>query len=198
MPDIQCFMLDEIDMVRTSLRRFSFGAEKCPSVYGYHNAEVHFCDLPHNRSVLVDCDELERAHTPPRDDARWPRKCGCGYEFKPSDEWQLFIDRLYKRSDTGAILTVKAAGPGAMWFASWAGFTDNIHHAARGGGPHLLVKLPDGRTWDIDSKSSNGTGWTRNGQPPLVVASPSILTEGYHGYLGGSRGERPGFLVECP
>ncbi len=89
--------------------------------------------------------------------------------------------------------------PGAMWFAPWlTNLRDSIHFEAlpadvRAKG-HLLVKTPGG-DWDVDSKSANGTGWTRTGEPPLVTARPSIGVPWpemkYHGFLSD------GFLVPC-
>lgn len=74
-------------------------------------------------------------------------------------------------------------------------------------GPY--VKLPDGRTWYIDSRASNcdkpGDSshrcWVRHGEPPNLTVDKigntcgagggSIATDGYHGFLRG------GFLERC-
>lgn len=52
--------------------------------------------------------------------------------------------------------------------------------------PPICCVLPDGGHWVIDSKSSNGSGWTITGEAPNLTASPSIwgsMPNGYHGWL---------------
>ncbi len=72
----------------------------------------------------------------------------------------------------------------------------------------LTCLCPNGREWTVDARSSNGNGWQvsfgdaepgdaligigpRQYAPARVIASPSILVPGYHGFLGHS-GARPG------
>ena len=47
----------------------------------------------------------------------------------------------------------------------------------------ICVVCPNGETWEIDRWSSNGTGWTVTGDLPNITCSPSIVVEGYHGFL---------------
>jgi len=93
--------------------------------------------------------------------------------------------------------------PGDMFWAPW------LHHDGkclywdncddpRG---HLIVVLPNGHQWDVDSRASNCTMpedrthrcWVRTGEPPNVTAGKSghtcaagagsILSGDYHGFL---------------
>ncbi|HVC33556.1 MAG TPA: organomercurial lyase [Chloroflexota bacterium] len=74
--------------------------------------------------------------------------------------------------------------PGDLWWdPEFAGWLDSEAHQARGGGPHLIVQLPNGWDWDLDAPMSNGPGWWRTGEPPKVTALPSVIAEGYHGFL---------------
>lgn len=76
--------------------------------------------------------------------------------------------------------------PGDMWFdPDFAGKWDSEAHTERGGGPHLIVRLPNGWDWDVDGLMSNGPGWERAGEPPHVTAAPSIVAGDYHGWLRG-------------
>lgn len=49
--------------------------------------------------------------------------------------------------------------------------------------PPIEVVLPNGECWEVDRKSSNGTGWVITGDLPRITATPSILAKGYHGFL---------------
>lgn len=49
--------------------------------------------------------------------------------------------------------------------------------------PPIEVVLPNGETWEIDRKSSNGDGWLVTGELPRITCAPSILARGYHGFL---------------
>lgn len=192
MSRIQCFLLVPTGNQRRSLRRFCFGQqETCP--HGYHDASATLDVVPDTEEPTGD----SWSH----DDSRWPTKCDkCSYVFTEKDEWQLFHETEYRRSDTSEPTTLREASAGAMWWATWmSNSPGSVHHQAQGGGPHLILKTPAG-DWDIDSKSSNGSGWTRTGEPPLVVARPSIGVGQpfqYHGFLGGQGGNEPGWLVEC-
>jgi hypothetical protein len=50
--------------------------------------------------------------------------------------------------------------------------------------PPICVVCPNGEQWEIDRWSSNGTGWTVSGDLPDICVSPSIVVDGYHGFLG--------------
>jgi len=47
----------------------------------------------------------------------------------------------------------------------------------------ICVVGPNGRWWEIDRKSSNGDGWRVSGELPNITCAPSIVLDGYHGYL---------------
>ena len=193
---IDCFFLEPVNEVEESLRRFVFStAEGKPlctrQPNTYHNAEVVLGTLPWNRPEGGSGgDNFDH------EDPRWPKACECGYVFQPDDHWQHNLTRLYVRRDTGAKMTISDAPPGAMWYANWLGNIEEYRERSPDGGI-LILKTPGG-DWNIDSKSSNGPGWTRTGTPPKVTANPSIgigrKPDGswdYHGWL------RDGQLIEC-
>jgi hypothetical protein len=50
--------------------------------------------------------------------------------------------------------------------------------------PPISVMLPSGQVWCIDQQASGmKSGWTVTGTIPVLTAAPSILVEGYHGFL---------------
>ncbi len=49
--------------------------------------------------------------------------------------------------------------------------------------PPLCIVGPNGETWEVDRRSSNGDGWSVSGEWPHVTCSPSIVLNGYHGFL---------------
>jgi hypothetical protein len=196
----QCFSMEPTTQVRMSLRRYTFAfvdgvvVRDC-SVHGSHDASVEIGD--------AEADSMPRQYegSPvhgdlwPHDDARWPARCECGYQFGPGDKWQFNPDTLYRRVDTGELVTQRSAPAGAMRdAASWLrNFKSG--YIAGADGKMLQCKLPDGIWWTIDGPASNAPpdqlGWTRTGEIPNITARPSILTPGYHGFLTA------GFLEEC-
>jgi hypothetical protein len=135
------------------LRRFSF-VDGCPGDVRYHNAHVRL----EGERGLDDCPRLHDgdaltgdlwAH----DDARWPAKCAsCDYVFTPADDWQFSPVRLYRRSDTGELIALRDAPPGAIWNASW--LSENPEYRGPDG-RSLMGRCPDGRDWMMDSRASN-------------------------------------------
>lgn len=131
-------------------------------------------------------------------DPRWPTRCECGHAFTGKDP--RYVDRptLWQRSDTGELVTLHDAPPGAMWYADW------YPAGQRGPDGHVLIVNTPAGHWNVDGKSTNGSGWERFGVPPRVTANPSILFHphrveghpepqgGYHGWL------RDGKLIEVP
>ena len=92
--------------------------------------------------------------------------------------------------------------PGFCWFAPWYVTADrqatgdwlskdectkilSIHYMDDWHGKRfpLVVICPDGSEWMVDQKSSNGTGWTVTGEPPIITCAPSIVVDNYHGFL---------------
>jgi hypothetical protein len=112
---LKCFLLipDE-GLTRHSLRRYVSGDNKCPGIYGWHNAE-NVID-----PILVRPEGATNGTNRPetsKEDPRWPAHCACGYQFQPKDEWQERWEPLYRSSDTGELYTLHDAPVGAMWFA---------------------------------------------------------------------------------
>jgi hypothetical protein len=171
---------------------------ECPLKWGYHNAEVLIDEVPYR---LVDSDDGCRKHEEFdgaqrveqfNGDPRWPAKCECGYEFTPGDDWQVFTSTIYVRTDTNERITLRSAGPGAMWNADWLR-TLSVGTHRPSDGIALMVRTPAG-DWFVDGKAKNGPGWDRTGDPkanpPTVSAYPSIgvgtaPNYDYHGWLRG-------------
>lgn len=177
----RCFLIEPAGVVRWGLRRYTNSASPSPCAtspgdWGSHNAVADGGEEP---AVLDEHGYILNGtrDIPSADDPRWPRQCACGYAFRPDDQSQKWVESLYRRLDTGELVTLREAPPGAMWDATWM-------PGGRGpDGRSLCVKLPDGREWWVDGPSANGPGWERRGEPPTISASPSIATPGYHGWL---------------
>lgn len=178
-----CVLLIATDRARLSLRRYASGKLCSTSGHGIHDASTAIGTAPivigERGTWHVDAEEL------PHTDPRWPAACTCGYRFEDGDAWQLFQDRLYRREDTGALLTLREAEPGMLWDASW--FVEMGW--AGPDGRSLVMRLPGNGEWTIDGPSQNGPGWERTGEPPRITVRPSILSypstagPGYHGWL---------------
>ncbi len=208
---IKCFFLEETGKTRLTLRRYSSG--NCPATGGsYHNAEAPLFDANErfefddrlNWSVYHHDGPQSREEVSEQYADRWPAQCACGYAFTDSDPFQIFSRHLYRRTDTGEILTAKEAPAGAMCWAPWADayFRPQLSHA-------LVVILPGGREWMPDSRASNCTRrdddrhhcWVMRGLVPDVTVDKngdtcsagagSISVPGWHGFL------RNGYLEEC-
>jgi hypothetical protein len=113
---------------------------------------------------------------------------------------------LFRRMDTGELMTLRDAPVGAMWDVSW--YKDTYYHKPNYDGIHLAIRTPGG-TWDIESRANNCTMpdddthrcWIRHGTVPDITVDKdgltcgagagSILSGGYHGFL------RQGVLVDC-
>ena len=104
---------------------------------------------------------------------------------------------LYRRTDTGEVLTLKQAGVGAMWDADW------MPDVFKGPDGICLVVQTPGGTWMVDNEASNCTRkgdrshacWVRHGDPreckvtvdkngdTCAAGAGSILAGDYHGFL---------------
>jgi len=196
MPSIRCFVLEPTGRAQRSLRRYVSSSDKtraCPLPFGYHDASRPF-DVVRVRRAANGTWRISSSGAPPHRDRQWPKRCACGYRFLADDQWQLFSEVIYRRTDTREEMTLREAPVGAMWNADWM---SSFNKGADG--RCLVVKTPGGE-WmvDGDSYNSDGTlqhspGWTRSGEWPDVTASPSILMHrgGYHGWLRG------GYLVDA-
>lgn len=195
MSQIKCFWLEPTGTVNKGLRRYRVGHGNCIGKFNFHNAE---CTIEKNASI-ASCPRVTEDGYPitgdfwDHEDVRWPTKCDyCEYFFGISDAWQFFINRVYRRTDTGEFTTLENAPVGAMWNSSYGG-TER-----RGAdGISLMLKTPGGDWW-VDGPSilegvvKNNAAWTRTGVVPDVTAMPSIHIPGsYHGWL------RDGYLNKC-
>lgn len=216
MGPVQCYMIEPTDQVRQALRRSSpsvWDKELKKLIYAGctahdgrdHEAAMQIEDAP----VILSAEGYIQNSIQPlnKNDPRWPIHCACGYQFQEGDEWRLSAERIYRRTDTGVLITLREAEPGAMWYAPWIG---NFFHPQLPGGP-IIVKLPDGTDWQPDSMATNCTMrddfkqerhhcWVIKGEPPNLTVSKdgptcaagagSIQSPHWHGFL------RDGYLVE--
>lgn len=211
----QTFWLEPTEEVAVGMRRYARTSEpgngwSCEA--GYHSALTYIGRAP----AQVDDDatvRLEGRSEVPHDDPRWPTHCqhGCGYEFTEDDHWQPWQLRIFRRTDTGELRVLHgsagapfapSAEPGACWDAAW------IPYDRGEDGIYLMVRLPDGHDWAVDSQASNCTRpgephrcWVRHGDPrecrvtvdkngdTCAAGAGSIATPGWHGFL------RNGLLV---
>lgn len=192
---IKVFFIEPTDKERRWLRRYSLGV----------HPDKHYCQA---MRPLGDFDKSR-----PWDDYKreeWPTACdSCSHPFKDTDEFQKFDRTLYTRKDTGEMMTLQDAPPGACWNAHW--YVDHEYNRGKMGsgyntGPDgrcLVVKLPDGHDWIIDSRCSNCTKpdnnehfcWVRHGRPEdgtlhvdkkgdtCSAGAGSIATPNWHGFL---------------
>jgi len=182
----------------------------CPNCGGKGNPGYHNARVP-----LAQTDELEdwklggRVEDYP--DERWPTQCDHCDEPVPVGKLGLDLphgERVYRQvfrkrrynTDSGS------PEPGDMFWSTWR------HAKTKEGyipscewdncdGKHLIVVLPNGFEWDVDSRASNCTMpndrkhrcWVRSGTPPKVnvdkkgltckAGAGSIAAAGYHGFL---------------
>lgn len=209
---VQTFWLEPTNDVAVGLRRYSDGEGGMDCAHGYHSALVY--------TGLEPADRTADGYLAPRpmveNDPRWPTHCGepdCGYEFRDIDHWQMWQEQVYRRTDTDELRVLHqgapapeapAAEPGACWNASWMPVN------WRGpDGIALMVRLPDGHDWHVDSRASNCGRpdddvhhcWVRHGDPrechvtvdkngdTCQAGAGSIQSPGWHGFL------RDGWLV---
>lgn len=183
-----CFWMEPTEEVEIHLRRYAggYGSNCCSmSGLGYHNKWLAV-ERGHVHSYPTVYGDVW-----PHNDPRWPTGCDCGYLFQPTDHWQFCPVDLYRRPDTGQLLTQHSAPPGAMLDAAWR--ADFTGYRVGADGILLDVKLPDGTWWCVDGPTTDehgvkGGGWQRTGVIPHVSATPSIVIgnrsrPSYHGFL---------------
>lgn len=133
----------------------------------------HRIDLPW-QSGEGGPDEL-RATDPEWDAAPWPEtcpECGATIDYEAEGTWRSMGGiTYYRRTDTGEVKRIGEHEPGAMWNATW--MADAIHGQD---GRCIVVKLPNGLDWTIDSQASNCDRpgedhdcWCRHGEPPNLT-----------------------------
>lgn len=202
MTRIKCFMLERITRVRISLRRYVSNS-KCSGPMSYHNAS-NFLEEREGKWIQregVSHLILDVADLVDNDHFLWPTQCPCGYTFAENDIRQIFQETLYKRADTGEILTLREAPAGAMYNAEWISKKgpDGICLAVLV--PGLANGEPYNHTWHIDGRASNCDMpsdtehfcWVRHGVAPEITVDKngktcgagggSIGVPGGHGFL---------------
>jgi len=100
--------------------------------------------------------------------------------FVPGMAWYQpwYFDPSGERERRGLHVMVPLADKGRSGFLSphyWRDWADKR--------PPICVVCPNGEWWEIDRKSSNGDGWAVTGDLPNITCAPSIVVEGYHGFL---------------
>ena len=202
MARIRCFLLEPTERVRVALRRYTRDntPDCCPAYPGKYSYHVALTPIGEETIERDKRGYIANGIKPtePHDDPRWPTTCPCGYTFQESDEWQHFVEQVYRRADTGEEMTIRDAPAGAMWEAPWL---DDMHIPQ---GKHaLMVKTPGGE-WCVDGQANNCTMpddrrqekhhcWVRHGEPPDVTVDKngvtcqagagSIQAGSYHGFL---------------
>lgn len=181
---IRCFFLEPTEYAERSLRRVAIG--ECDVNGSWHAASVIIGNVPYPPSEYDGSSDI----ADDRSDPRWPTTCPCGYAFRPTDDWRLDTQRLFRQGDHATLTTTLNKAPaGAMWYGDW--------YEWRGPDGHCLIVRTPGGDWVVDGPAfrngqPEGPGWRRTGEVPNVTAQPSIHFIGrWHGWLTG------GFLVEC-
>ena len=201
---VRCFLLEPTEIYVRKLRCWGGNAGSC-ALHGFHRVEVEL-----ERGAAIPTEEGQIvgnvwAGMPGDDDPRWPQACSCGWPFGPEHRYRD-QHMLYRRSDTGELLELNDAPPGAMWRATW------MEEWYRGDdGRCYIVRCPGGGDWMIDGPASNcgipddrhqerHHCWIRHGEAPNFTVDKngktcsagggSIQTHNWHGFL------RNGELVE--
>jgi hypothetical protein len=187
MPNIPCRLIHEVG-TRISLRRYWQGG--CSHSSSYHNAQRLLFDSPQNGDWTAGGDTKDYP------DDQWPATCEhCGTPVPEDAEKQIFRKILYN-TESGK------PEPGDMYYAGWY-HPDGICRwdNCKDHRGHLMVVLPNGRIWDLNSRASNCTMpddklhrcWVLHGEAPHLTADKngltcaagagSILAGDYHGFL---------------
>lgn len=100
--------------------------------------------------------------------------------FTPGMGWLMpwYFDPTGERERQDKHVMFKLADRGRLGHLSvhyWRDWSDKR--------PPMAIVCPNGEVWEIDRKSSNGDGWTVTGEWPNLTCSPSIVVQGYHGFL---------------
>ena len=82
---------------------------------------------------------------------------------------------IYKLADRAVLLAEAQQGHAFLSVHYWQDWSEKRSP--------ITVVAPNGEWWEIDRKSSNGTGWTVTGDLPDITCAPSIVVPGYHGFL---------------
>lgn len=201
MSAVQTFWLEPTDQMEIGLRRYTHKTgDTFDCAGGYHSALVITGQVTGTYEERDGRRYLTASvPTGQHDDPRWPSECSCGYLFTPDDVWQDWERHLYRRSDTGELVSLNDAPPGACWDADW--MPQNWRDRSPDG-IYLMVRLPNRHDWAVDSEASNCTRkgekhhcWVRHGDPrecrvtvdkngdTCAAGAGSILSGDWHGFL---------------
>lgn len=209
---IKVFLISPLNLYQPSLRRYTPGDGNCVEG-GYHNAIVECPELKCSKEELPN-GEVIHGDVFAHNYAGWPTKCDkCDYVFLDKDEWQFNPDQLYQELGSGILYPRRKAPPGAMYYATW--YEDRSLPGNTWISPHdkraLMVVLPGGVHWHVDSTANNCTRpgdtvhkcWVRSGSvdhdtvhvdkngDTCQAGAGSIVVPGWHGFLHN------GYLTEC-
>jgi hypothetical protein len=215
---IKCCFLEATTIEEQRLRRYTNNYGECPDINnnGLHQNWVKIGEIEndgrdeekrredHSLGNGVNHDvEPGQIYPVSYDDPRWPSHCTCGFKFPDEVVRQYFPERMYRVQGTDTLVTLRNAPAGAMWYATWL----EKYDAYKGpDGRCLIVKLPNGNDWTIDSRASNCTlpndtvhkCWIRHGTPPNITVDKNGFTcaAGAGSILSG-QGDRHyhGFLI---
>lgn len=213
---IPCFLLTPVSKIRVWARRYNSGTPNCCPLhvgeYSYHDNMnlIGDFDYPHIDGQYEEWTDFVETLRPPAGDPLWPTHCECGAVIHnmPHEPrgGQMFVHRLYSRSDGGALTTLREAPPGALWYAWWMDHREDETGLygwewSNQFEPPLMCKTPSGSDWCIDGRASNCTMkeerthrcWVRHGTPPNIhvdknghtcqAGAGSILSNNWHGFL---------------
>jgi hypothetical protein len=181
---VPCFWVEPNGKADRSLRRY--GSEGCPlRDGGYHNASVGIGQFDVVRSEPDPDNGVRYIASIPVDeylgDPRWPTHCECGYAFQVEDKWQANQFEIYQAEDGRQTYITQAFGhkplPGAMFDTFWR------PELRKEDGLAITAICPNSMDWCIDAEATGGGFWTREGTPPNLTVSPSIVAGDYHGHL---------------
>lgn len=205
---MKVFLIEETDREKVYLRRYRGGDAKPCAKSGHYCDGAFFVAEAAIKRTVDGCIAV-RDDAPPASDPRWPLACdACGVPFAADDPRQLFGRTIYRRPDTGEEMLLKDAPPGAVWNAWWIAERRSARGCGYMVGPDgrsLVVRLPDGSDWMIDSRARNCTMpndldhfcWVRHGRPEdgtlhvdkngrtCAAGAGSIDSGGWHGFLRG-------------
>lgn len=202
--ETQTYWVNPTNEVAIGLRRYAYPTTTHDCAGGYHDALVYIGRAPATWRETDHGPRLEHTVEVPHDDPRWPAVCDrCAYVFSDDDKWQDWQELIYRRSDTDTDVVLHRTGavdappapPGASWDAWWM-------HSSRPDKIYLMVRLPNGHDWAVDSQASNCTRkgethecWVRHGAPrdcrvtvdkdgdTCAAGAGSIQAGDYHGFL---------------
>ena len=218
MIDVDCFWCDPLPLAEVILRQYQTYHHDAQSVIG----EVEL-SLEKYGDFVTSTYEID-GHTITFDDPRWPQKCdGCDYHFASSDNRIIYVNRVFRRVDTGEVFN--KANPMPIGAMSWAplaadsscGGDTTLVTDGDGDGRSIFVVIPrypdpngfwhgsmkqtirweiDGLTAGSDRRRKTGEidrTWKRTGTPPKITVEDGI--QSYLGFTGYIReGRLHGFV----